>query len=64
MHTQSGVYRRDIRHNEIRTTMNSIDTQALKERYSPEGSKLRANQKELLEMLVDLAAICKEHNIE
>ena len=44
--------------------MNTIDTQTLKERYSPEGSKLRNNQLELLEMLVDLAAICKEHNIE
>lgn len=44
--------------------MNSIDTQALKERYCPEGSKLRRNQLELLDMLLDLAAICKEHNIQ
>lgn len=36
----------------------------LRERYNPEGSKLRQNQKELLEMLIDLAAICKEHNIK
>lgn len=44
--------------------MNIVDNQKLKERYCPEGSKLRSNQKELLEMLVDLAEICKEHNIK
>ena len=41
-----------------------IDNEALRERYNPEGSKLRNNQKELLNMLLDLDAICKEHNIE
>lgn len=40
-----------------------MEAQALKQRYNPEGSKLRQNQEELLEMLIDLAAICKEHNI-
>ena len=40
------------------------EEQTLRERYNPEGSKLRQNQKELLEMLIDLAAICKEHNIK
>ncbi|MBO7312447.1 MAG: LicD family protein, partial [Alistipes sp.] len=41
-----------------------IDNEALKQRYNPEGSKLRANQKELLEILVDLAKICDDNNIE
>ena len=40
------------------------EEQTLREIYNPEGSKLRQNQKELLEMLIDLAAICKEHNIK
>ena len=41
-----------------------MDAQTLNICYNYEGSKLRQNQKELLEMLVDLAAICKQHNIE
>lgn len=41
-----------------------MDAQTLQNRYNPEGSKLRKNQEELLEMLIDLAAICKEHNIQ
>lgn len=44
--------------------MDIVDNQKLKERYCPEGSKLRNNQKELLGMLVDLAEICKKHNIK
>lgn len=40
-----------------------MDAKTLKQRYNPEGSKLRKNQIELLEMLQDLAKICKEHNI-
>ncbi|MBR4964252.1 MAG: LicD family protein [Alistipes sp.] len=41
-----------------------MDAQTLQNRYNPEGSKLRKNQEELLEILIDLAAICKEHNIQ
>lgn len=41
-----------------------IDNEALKATYCPEGSKLRENQKNLLAILVDLAEICKEHNIQ
>lgn len=41
-----------------------IDNEALKATYCPEGSKLRENQKNILTILVDLAEICKEHNIQ
>ena len=41
-----------------------IDNKALRERYSPDGSKLRKTQKELVEILLDLDAICKEHGIQ
>lgn len=40
-----------------------IDQEALKLKYNPEGSKLRKNQKELVDMLVDLAEILEKHNI-
>lgn len=40
-----------------------IENEALKMRYCPEGSKLRENQKMLLEILIDLADICDKHNI-
>lgn len=43
---------------------NMIDNKALKEKYNPEGSKLRKNQLELVEVLVDLAKICDENNIK
>lgn len=42
----------------------TIDKEALKRRYNPEGSKLRQNQEELLEMLIDIAKICDENNIQ
>lgn len=42
----------------------NFDNEALRERYNPEGSALRRNQLELLELLKVVAAICKEHNIE
>lgn len=41
----------------------SINHQALKERYNPEGSALRRDQKELLHMLQHIANICKQHGI-
>ena len=41
-----------------------VDKETLKQRYNPEGSKLRKNQKELLEMLLDIAKICDENNIQ
>lgn len=41
-----------------------IDNQSLKERYSPEGSKLRQNQKELVDILLVLADICNKNNIQ
>lgn len=37
---------------------------ALKERYSPEGSKLRRDQKELLRMLLIVGDICDQHKIQ
>lgn len=40
-----------------------IDTQALKERYNPEGSALRRDQKELFRMLKYIAELCEQHNI-
>ena len=40
-----------------------IDQEALRKRYNPDGSKLRHDQLELLEMLQFLAEICKRHNI-
>lgn len=46
--------------------MNKItfDAKALKERYNPDGSKLRRNQQELLEILCDLADICEKNDIQ
>lgn len=44
--------------------INNIDNEALKARYCPEGSKLRKNQKMLLEILLDLADICNKNNIK
>lgn len=44
--------------------INSIDAKQLHERYNPEGSTLRRDQLELLEMLKKVASICEEHNIE
>lgn len=41
-----------------------IDQEALRRRYNPDGSKLRHDQLELLEMLQFLADICKRHNIK
>lgn len=38
--------------------------EALRERYNPEGSALRRNQLELLELLDEVARICKENNIQ
>ena len=42
----------------------TIDAEKLRERYNPDGSTLRRDQLELLEMLKHVATICKEHNIE
>ena len=42
----------------------TFDAQALKERFNPEGSKLRKTQLELLEILLDLADICNKNNIQ
>lgn len=42
----------------------SIDHEALRKRYNPDGSKLRRDQLELLEMLRFLDKICKEHNLK
>lgn len=40
-----------------------IDHQELKARYNPEGSRLREVQNELVDILLDLAEICRKHNI-
>lgn len=40
-----------------------IDNEALRARYSPEGSKLRENQRALLDILLELADICEKNNI-
>ena len=42
----------------------TIDAKALKERYNPDGSKLRKNQLELVDILLDLADICEKNNIQ
>lgn len=44
-------------------TPNLVDNQQLTKRFNPEGSKLRENQKELLEILLVLADICRKNNI-
>ena len=44
--------------------MRDFDQEALRERYNPDGSALRRNQLELLELLDEVARICKEHNIQ
>ena len=41
-----------------------VNDEQLKQRYSPEGSALRRDQKELLRMLKKVDAICKEHNLK
>ena len=41
-----------------------VNDQQLKQRYNPEGSALRRDQKELLRMLKKVDAICKEHNLK
>lgn len=50
--------------NNTPTTNYTFDAQALKELFNPEGSKLRKTQLELLEILVDLAEICDQNNIQ
>ena len=40
-----------------------FDAEQLKQRYNPEGSLLRRDQMELLQMLKRVDAICKENNI-
>lgn len=42
----------------------TFDDAKLRERYNPEGSKLRRDQLELLRMLKHVADICQEHNIK
>ena len=42
----------------------TFDDVKLRERYNPEGSKLRRDQLELLRMLQHVADICQEHNIK
>jgi lipopolysaccharide cholinephosphotransferase len=41
-----------------------FDSEQLRQRYNPEGSKLRHDQLELLQMLKRVDAICKENNIQ
>ena len=43
---------------------NEVNAEQLKQRYNPEGSALRRDQKELLRMLKKVDAICKEHNLK
>ena len=42
----------------------AIDHEALRAKFNPDGSKLRADQLEMLRMLKIFAKICKEHNIK
>lgn len=41
-----------------------VTAEQLKQRYNPEGSALRRDQKELLRMLKKVDAICRENNIQ
>ena len=41
-----------------------VNAEELKQKYNPEGSALRRDQKELLRMLKKVDAICKEHNLK
>lgn len=41
-----------------------FDAAALRERYNPDGSKLREDQLELMRMLQHVADICREHDIK
>ena len=41
-----------------------FDSEQLRQKYNPEGSKLRQDQLELLQMLKRVDAICKENNIQ
>lgn len=42
----------------------TFDAEALKAKYNPEGSRLRHDQLELLDMLRVVADICQKHNIQ
>ena len=44
--------------------MFDFNNEALRERYNPDGSALRRNQLELLELLDEVAKICEENNIQ
>ena len=44
--------------------MTDQETYVLRQKYSPEGSALRRDQKELLRMLLIVAEICNRHNIK
>ena len=45
-------------------TKHSIDHQALRAKYNPDGSLLRRDQLELMKMLDVVAQICKQHDIK
>ena len=45
-------------------SMFDFNNEALRERYNPDGSALRRNQLELLELLDEVAKICEENNIQ
>lgn len=45
-------------------TKPTIDNEALRSKYNPEGSLLRRDQLELLRMLEVVAQICEKHNIK
>lgn len=45
-------------------TLDTATNQALRERFNPEGSQLRAVQMRMLGMLKQLDSLCREHNIK
>lgn len=44
--------------------MSEIDQQALRERFNPDGSMLRRQQMRMLDILKEVDAICKRHDIK
>ena len=43
--------------------ISSTENEALRQRFSPEGSPLRRHQDRMLEMMVWLDAVCRRHGI-
>lgn len=60
---KKSVHLHDIEETPMAENMHAFDPTALRERYNPDGSALRRDQLELLDMLRRVAEICERNNI-